>query len=66
MKLTGDYLGEYILLCRSIETWPCHIDRFTHYYDKELVKYPLFGVELINRVHYRVQVFLHCYNKVEI
>ena len=62
-KLAGDYLGEEIPLCRSMEAWPKHIDYFERKYDKEFAKDPLFRADLICRVHNRVKLFLHYCNK---
>ena len=59
VKITGDYLCEEITLCCSMETWPRHIEHFEHQYNKKFTKDPLFGADLINRVHKRVQVLLH-------
>ena len=39
-------------------TWPYHIDLFERQYDKAFAKDPLFGADLIDRIHKRVQVFL--------
>ena len=46
--------------------WPRHIDRFKRQYDKAFVKDPLFGVELMDCIHKRVQVFLHSCNMTAI
>ena len=43
-----------------------HIDRFDRQYDKAFAKDPLFGADLIDRVHKHVQVFLHFCNKTSI
>ena len=66
MKLAGDYLGEYNPICLSMRTWPCHIDRFGRQYDKASAKDPLFGADLMDRIHKRVQVFLHSCNTNDI
>ena len=42
--------------------WPPHIDRFERKYDKAFVKDPLFRADLMDRIHKRVQVFLHSCN----
>ena len=47
-------------------TWQRHIDHFEHQYNKEFTKEPLFGTELINVIHTRVQVFLDSCNTIEI
>ena len=62
VKIAGDYLGEEILLCLLMGTWLRHIERFEQQYNKDFAKDPLFGEELINRIHKRVQVFLHYCN----
>ena len=43
-------------------TWPGHIDRFKCQYDKSIVGDRLFGADTVNRIHKRVQVFLHLCN----
>ena len=47
-------------------TWPRHIDHFERTYDKAFVKDPLFGSDLIDRIHKCVQVFLHFCNTTSI
>ena len=42
--------------------WPRHIDRFERQYDKAFSRDPLFGADLMDRIHKRVQVFLHSCN----
>ena len=59
VKIARDYLGEDILMCHSMATWLCHIDRFKWKYNKSSAKDPIFGADIINRVHKRVQVLLH-------
>ena len=49
-----------------MEMWPHHIDRFERQYNKAFVNEPLFGDELIDRIHKRVQVFLHSCNTTSI
>ena len=46
--------------------WPRHIDRFERQYDKAFARDPLFGADLRNRFHKRVQVFLHSCNTASI
>ena len=46
--------------------WMLHIDRFERQYDKAFVRYPLFGADLMDRIHKRVQVFLHSCNTTSI
>ena len=36
-----------------------HIDRFERQYDKDFARDPLFGADLMDRIHKHVQVFLH-------
>ena len=47
-------------------SWPRHIDRFERQYDKAFARDPLFGVDLMDRIHKRVQVFLHSCNTTAI
>ena len=46
--------------------WPCHIDHFERQYDKAFARDPLFGADLMDRIHKRVQVFLHSCNTTTI
>ena len=66
LSLVGDYLGEEIPICLSMGSWPRHIDHFDWKYDKAFVRDPLFGVDLMNRIHKHVQVFLHSCNTTTI
>ena len=59
VKLAGDYLGEGSPVCISMALWPRHIDRFERQYDKAFARDPLFGADLMDKIHKRVQVFLH-------
>ena len=34
VRVTGDYLGLDGTIGRSMDTWPCHIDRFENQYNK--------------------------------
>ena len=43
-----------------------HIDRFERQYNKAFARDPLFGADLIDRIHKRVKVFLHSCNTTEI
>ena len=43
-------------------SWPCHIDRFERQYNKYFYRDPLFGADLMDRIHKRVQVLLHSCN----
>ena len=66
VKLAGDYLGEGSPVCVSMVLWPRHIDRFERQYDKAFARDPLFGADLMDRIHKRVQVFLHSCNTTAI
>ena len=46
--------------------WPPHIDHFEQQYNKSLARDPLFGAYLMDRIHKRVQVFLHYCNTTAI
>ena len=62
----GNYLGNEIPLCHSMATWPCHIDHFERQYNEAFLKGSLFRVDLIERVHKRVQFFLQSCNTADI
>ena len=47
-------------------SWPRHIGRFERQYDKSFARDPLFGADLMDRIHKRVQVFLHSCNTTSI
>ena len=66
VKLTGNYLGEYSPLCLLMATWPRHIDHFERKYYNAFAKDPLFGADLIDRIHKRVQVLLYSCNTTSI
>ena len=66
VKLAGDYLGEGSPVCISMESWPLHINRFDRQYEKAFARDPLFGAYLMDRIHKRVQVFLHSCNTTSI
>ena len=66
VKLVGDYLGEGSPVCISMASRPHHIDRFEEQYDKAFARDPLFGADLTDMVHKRVQVFLHSCNTMSI
>ena len=57
VKLAGNYLGAESPIFLSMETWMHHIDLFNQQYEKALAKDPLFGDDLMYRIHKRVQVF---------
>ena len=59
VRLAGDYLGEGIPVSIMMELWPHHIDRFERQYEKAFSWDPLFGADLMDRIHKRVQIFLH-------
>ena len=46
--------------------WPRHIDRFEQQYDKAFSRDPLFGADLMDRIHKRVQLLLHSCNTTAI
>ena len=62
VKLAGDYLGEESPIFLSMGTCLRCIERFVRQYEKVFAKDPLFGADLIDRIHKRVQVFLHSCN----
>ena len=66
MKLAGDYLGKESPIYLLMGTCPCHIDRFEQQYDKAFSMDPLFRADLMDRIHKRVQVFLHSCNTTAI
>ena len=59
VKLAGDYVGEGSHVCVLMASCPRHIDRFNRQYDKAFARGPLFGADLIDCIHKRVQVFLN-------
>ena len=59
VKLAGDYLGKESPIYLSMGRWPRHIDRFNQQYKKAFAMDPLFGADLMDRIHKYVQVFLH-------
>ena len=66
VKLAGDYLVEGSPICLSMASWQRHIDRFERQFDKTFARDPLFGAYLMDRIHKRVQVFLHSCNMTPI
>ena len=66
VKLTGDYLGEGGPICILMALWPHHTDRFERQYEKAFARDPLFGTDLMSRIHKHVQVFIHSYNTTSI
>ena len=59
VRLAADYLGEGSPVSIMMASWPRHIDRFEWKYEKAFSRDPLFGADLMDRIHKRVQVFLH-------
>ena len=59
VNLAGDYLGDDSPICLSMGMWLRYIDRFDRKYNKTFAKDSLFGEDLMDRIHKRVQVFLH-------
>ena len=66
VKIAGDYLGEESPIYLSMGTWLRHIDRFKRQYDNAFARDPLFGADLMDRTHKRIQVFLHSCNTATI
>ena len=66
VNLAGDHFGSERPIFFSMETLQHHIDRFERKYDKAFAKYPLFGADLMDCIHKRVQVFLYFYNRTAI
>ena len=66
VKLAEDYLAEEIPICLSMGSWPHHIDRFERQYYKAFARDPIFGADLMDRIHKHVQVFLHSCNMTAI
>ena len=64
--IAGDYLGEGSPVCIMMASWPRHIDRFKGQYDKSFSRDPLFGEDLMDWIHKRVQVFLNSCNTTAI
>ena len=66
VRNAGDYLGEETPVCIMMASWPRHIDRFERQYEKAFSQDPLFGADLMDRIHKRVQVFLQSCNTMAI
>ena len=62
VRIAVDYLGEGSPVCIMMASWPRHIDRFERQYDKAFSWDLLFGADLMDRIHKKVQVFLHSCN----
>ena len=62
LRLTGEYLGTEGPLSRAMVAWPHHIDCFELQYDKTFAVHRLFRVEIVDRIHKRIQVFMHICN----
>ena len=65
-KLVWDCLREESPICLSMGTWLRHIDRFKRQYNKAFARDPLFGADLMDRIHKRVQLFLQSCNMTAI
>ena len=57
VKLAGNYRVEGSPVCVLIAPWPRHIGRLKRQYDKDFARDPLFGADLMDRIHKRVQMF---------
>ena len=66
VRLAGDYLGEGSPVSIMMALLPRHIDRFERQHDKAFSQDPLFGADLMDRIHKRVQVFLQSCNTTAI
>ena len=66
VRFAGDYLVEGSHVCIMMALWLRHIDRFGRQYDKAFYRNPQFGADLMDRIHKRVQVFLHSCNTTAI
>ena len=55
-----------VTLYQAMVKWPCHIDYFERQYDKAFLGHHLFGEDIIDKIHMRVQVFLHSCNKMSL
>ena len=66
VKLPGDYLREGSPIFLLMMSWPRHIYRFERQYEKSFTRDPLFRADLMDRIHKRVQVFLHSWNTTSI
>ena len=62
VRMTGHYLGTEGPLSRVMEPWPHHVDRFKHQYNKAFAGHRLFGADIVDCIHKRVQLFLHSCN----
>ena len=62
VRMTWYYPGMEGPFSRALATWPCHIDFFKRQYDKAFAGHRLFGLEIVDRIHKHVQVFLHSCN----
>ena len=62
VRLTSDYIGTEGILSKSMATWPRNIYCFECQYNKAFVEHRLFREDIVDRIHNRVQVFLHSFN----
>ena len=60
--IAGGYLGTDGPLRQAMSTWPFHIDRFELQFDKDFAGNRLFGSEIVDGIHKKVQVFIHSCN----
>ena len=66
VKLAEDCLGEGSPVCLSMASWLRQIEFSKRQYDKAFARNPLFGAYLMDRIHKRVQVFIHSCNTTSI
>ena len=66
VRLAGHYLGEGSPVSIMMASWPRHIDCFDRQYDNAFSWDPPFVADLMDRIHKRVQVFLHSCNTTAI
>ena len=66
VRLTRNYLSMEGPLSQAMSTWTCLIDCFERQYDKSFTRQRLFGSDIMDTIHKRVQVFLHSLNKISL
>ena len=59
LQVSGYYLSDDGPLIWAIATWPRNIDLFGWQYDRVFSWNCIFGANLVDSIHKRVQVFLH-------
>ena len=59
-------MEEEIPIYLSMGSWLRHIDYFERQYEKAFTRDPLFGANIMDLIHKRVQVFLHSCNTTAI